>query len=369
MKQTLLISCALVCLMIFTHGLLSAQAIAIPYGNSPSAKVSQTIGLTDIEISYSRPRVIDGDQDNTGKIWGQHVSYGFQKIGFGYEQEIPWTAGQNRNTMISFEHDVKINGQDLKAGTYGLYMAIYEDGKVTVIFSSNSNSWESFWYHPDNDVLRVDTRMEDAPFTNSLTYSFDKIEADNCELALLWEKKRIPIHIELDVHAIALASFEEDLKGTAGFGSEGPAAAAQYLLDESVYLEQALIYAQWAINNGRTTANLILKASLLLKTGEEQESAKLLEEIASEANAWQLYFLSQNMIQYQQAPKAIEILKSTMKRNGKDPVTHLTLGELYMANGQLDLARKSAQKALALEPDGFVKTNIETLLYELESRM
>ncbi len=364
-----MISCVVLYMIATTYAGLNGQPIAIPYGNSPSAMVSQTIGLTDITVAYSRPRVIDGDEDKTGKIWGGHVFYGFQKINFGYEQEIPWNAGQNKNTTISFEHDVKINGNELKAGTYGLYMAVYEDGKVTLIFSNNANSWESFWYHPDNDVLRVETQMEDSPFVNSLTYSFDEITDNSCELALTWENKRIPFTIEVNVHEIALASFEEDMKSTAGFGAEGPAAAAEYLLREEIYLDQALMYAQWAINNGRTIGNLILKATILIKTGEEEESSELLSEIAEEANAWQLYFLSRDLISYEKQEKARDLLKSTMKKNGEEAVVHLALGEAYKANDQLDLAMKSARKALDLEPDPFIKSNAENLVKELESML
>ena len=346
----------------------NGQTIAVPNGSSPEARITQTIGLTDITVSYSRPRVINKDQDDTGKIWGNQVHYGFRKIGFGYEQEIPWTAGRNKNTTITFEHDVKINGNKLQAGTYGFYMAIYEDGRVTLIFSNNANSWESFWYHPDNDVLRVETRMEESSFTNSLTYSFEQIEDNACELIFSWEHKRIPIKIEVDVHAIALASFEEDLKGTAGFGSEGPAAAARYLMEENIYLEQALIYAQWAVNNGYTVGNLMLKASILIKSGEEKELPQLLEEISNKANAWEMYFLSRDLIAFERSKKAMELLKITSKRHDNESIAHLSLGEVYLANNQPNLAMKSAQRGLELSPDPFVKGNLERLINDIKSR-
>ena len=368
MKTKLLIGCLVTILLAMVVIPVLAQAISVPYGSSPTAEITQTIGLTDITVSYSRPRVIDGDLDHTGKIWGNQVHYGFRKIGFGYEQEIPWTAGSNKNTTITFEHDVKINGNKLSAGTYGFYMAIYENGNVTLIFSSNANSWESFWYHPDNDVLRVESQMEESPFTNSLTYSFERIEDNACELVFSWELKRIAINIEVDVHAIALASFEEDLKSMAGFGSEGPAAAARYLMEENIYLEQALIYAQWAINNGYTVGNLILKASILIKTGEEKELTKLLEEISNKANAWEMYFLSRDLITFEKPQKALDLLKITNKRHADESIAHLSLGEAYLANDQPKLAMQSAKKALELNPDQFVKSSVELLINNIESK-
>ncbi len=369
MKKKSILAWGIALLAVWSSTPIFGQIIAVPYGDSPAATVSQTIGLTEITVSYSRPRVINGDQDNTGKIWGDQVAYGFNRIGFGYQQEIPWTAGRNKNTTISFGHDVKINGNELKAGTYGFYMAIYEDGKVTLIFSSNANSWESFWYHPDNDVLRVETQMEDAPFTNSLTYSFDNIQDKSCELAMTWEHKRIAFNIQVDVHAIALASFEESMKGTVGFGAEGPATAAGYLLSEDIYPEKALRYAEWAVNNGPTVPNLILKASILIKAGEEEESAELLDRIVKDASPWQMYMLTNNLINYQQSEKARNVARSYAKRNTDEPVAHLTLGEAYKANGELEMALKSAKKVLGLDPDGFVKSRADALISDIESKI
>jgi len=37
---------------------------------------------------------------------------------------------------------VKIEGKDLKAGTYGLFLAVSKEGPYTWVFSKNSASWE-----------------------------------------------------------------------------------------------------------------------------------------------------------------------------------------------------------------------------------
>jgi hypothetical protein len=65
----------------------------------------------------------------------------------------PWRAGANEATTISFEHDVKVEGKDLKAGTYALFMAMGDS--VTLIFSNQKDAWGSFYYRPEEDVLRV----------------------------------------------------------------------------------------------------------------------------------------------------------------------------------------------------------------------
>ena len=70
---------------------------------------------------------------------------------------MPWRAGANETTTITFEHDVKVEGQEIKAGTYGLYMAVWPE-KATIIFSKQADAWGSFFYEEKNDVLRVDVK-------------------------------------------------------------------------------------------------------------------------------------------------------------------------------------------------------------------
>jgi hypothetical protein len=73
--------------------------------SSPAASVSQTVGLTDITISYHRPAV------NKRKVWGELVPY----------NEV-WRAGANENTTITFSTPATVGGKTLPAGTYGLHM-------------------------------------------------------------------------------------------------------------------------------------------------------------------------------------------------------------------------------------------------------
>src|SRR5215468_8314739 len=83
---------------------------------SPEASVVQTVGLTEVKISYHRPAV------NKRKVWGELVPY----------REV-WRAGANENTTISFSSDVSVGGQKLAAGTYGLHM-IPTESEWTIIF-------------------------------------------------------------------------------------------------------------------------------------------------------------------------------------------------------------------------------------------
>jgi len=87
----------------------------------------------EISIDYSSPDVHapNGD-DRKGHIWGELVHYGYVDQGFGPAKAAPWRAGANENTTITFSNDVKIEGKDLKAGTYGFTVRLTDTGTRSV---------------------------------------------------------------------------------------------------------------------------------------------------------------------------------------------------------------------------------------------
>ena len=117
---------------------LSAQApqLILPKA-SPRATVSQTVGLTEISITYDRPGV------NGRPIWGTLVPW-----------DSVWRAGANENTVIAFSSPVRVGDTDVPAGRYGLHM-IPSRPEWTVILSRQANAWGSFSYDPAEDLLRV----------------------------------------------------------------------------------------------------------------------------------------------------------------------------------------------------------------------
>ena len=129
----------------------SAQMDLPPSGGNTRAKITEEVGITDITISYCRPDV----NGREGKIWGNLITYGFSTQNLVTNKNTnPWRAGANENTTITFEHDVKVEGKNVKAGAYGLFMAVWPDS-VTIILSSQSGAWGSFYYDEKYDALRV----------------------------------------------------------------------------------------------------------------------------------------------------------------------------------------------------------------------
>ncbi len=348
----------------FTFSAFS-QNVTQPRPVSPAAELTQKIGLTDITVNYSRPRVTLNGTDRTGKIWGQLVPYGFSKINFACQCEIPWRAGANENTTIEFTDDVKIEGKSLPAGKYGLHMAIYQDSRATLIFSKNHTSWGSFFYDAKDDVLRVDVKTKEVPHTEVLTYDFTEMDNDYAVLALSWEKKQIPFRIEVDVHKIVLANFRNELKSLPGFGWQGFQSAANYCLNNNINHEEALQWADIAVQRNKSFPTLTTKAGLMFQMGKQDEGDKMLDEAVALGNKQQINGLGYQLLGLKRYKKAIEVFQTNIKNDPNDPNGYDSLGEAYKQAGDKENAVKNLRKALSMNPPANVKANSEKLLKEL----
>ncbi|WP_258105379.1 DUF2911 domain-containing protein [Marinoscillum sp. MHG1-6] len=362
----------MVLLLIFMSGTVvisNAQTVTTPRP-SPKATLTQRIGLIDVSIQYSRPSVIRGNNDRTGQIWGVQVPYGLASNSFGNQEPMPWRAGANENTIFSTTGPIQVEGQALAAGSYGLHMIPQENGTVTLIFSSNTSSWGSFWYEKSEDVMRLDVQMEDAPFTNVLTYEFTDLTNSSGTLALIWENKQIPIQIACEQETI-LQSFRDELRGVAGFGWRGKLSAAQYCFQNNMNHEEAIEWVNASIADTKNAQNLSVKAGLLFQNGQKEEGIKVADEAAEMANLQQLNFLGYQMLGAGEVDRAIGYFKLNIKNNPTDANAHDSLGEAYMAKGENKKAIKEFQKCLSMNPPKFVRDNsiknLKTLGVDYES--
>ena len=148
---------------------------------SPKASISQTVGFTDITISYSRPGVKER------KIWGGLVPY--DKV---------WRAGANEATKITFSTDVVIEGKKLSAGSYGFFTIPGKD-EWTVIFNKVADQWGAFEYNEAEDALRVNVKPEKNNFMEWLGYEITKTSDSTAIVSLEWEKLKVPFKIEVKI--------------------------------------------------------------------------------------------------------------------------------------------------------------------------
>jgi hypothetical protein len=343
---------------------LFGQAVTLPEV-SPGASVSQTIGITDVTVVYHRPSV------QKREIWGKLVPYGFSNLGFGTSKAAPWRAGANENTLISFQHDVAVAGSPLKAGTYGLFMAVSPEGNVTVIFSRDTGSWGSFFYDPSRDALRVAVKWEDAPFREQLTYDFSDVTRDSAVLALSWENKRIPIPVKVDTDAVVVASLKQELHSSKGFQYQAWVAASNYLLTNGIELPLALDWADFAITDRfigeRTFGTLSNKADILTKLGRTSEASALMDEAMKIGTVLEVHQYGRQQLALHNTDRAVAVFRLNAQLHpGVWPVDY-GLARAYSAIGDYKSALEALQRAQAEVPAGdainagAVKANIEKL--------
>jgi len=349
-------------LIILIYTSASAQ-LNVPRA-SQKASVTQRVGITDIAISYSRPSV------NGREIWGKLVPYGMNNLGFGTAKESPWRAGADENTTISFTNDVTIEGQPLKAGTYGLHIIVYEDGKATAIFSNNSTAWGSFFYKPSEDALRVDVQTNEIPFIELLTYDFINVDATSATAVLNWEKKQIPFKIGVDVTNVVLDDIRQKLQNQEGFQRQSWEQAARYSLNNGGDLNEALGWIDNAISgqfySQKTFNNVSLKAQIMNKMGNGQVYTELMDEAASMATANQLNNLGYQMLGTKDYERALTYFKKAAELDPTNPNVYDSLGECYKTMGDKKTAVKYLKKSLSMNPPPAVKANSEKLLAELD---
>jgi hypothetical protein len=159
---------------------------------SLKASVTQRLGVdTDITIDYSRPGV------KGRKIWGDLVPYGmYPGNEYSNNKPYPWRAGADENTTISFNNPVKIEGNRLEAGKYGIHMIVSKTDWI-IIFSKKNSEWGSFSYDKSEDALRITVKPVAAPHQEWLTYGFDDLAGTSATAYLYWEKLKVPFKIEL----------------------------------------------------------------------------------------------------------------------------------------------------------------------------
>lgn len=339
-----------------------SQLLDLPRA-SQMASVSQTVGISEISIYYSRPGV------NGREIWGKLVPYGMNNLGFGTATESPWRAGANENTVIEFTDDVTVEGKPLKAGKYGLHMVLNEDGGTTIIFSKNHTAWGSYFYDPAQDALRVDVQAQSIPHVEQLTYEFVDVSADGATAVLKWEKKQIPFRIELNVTDIVLADIRRKLQDQPGFTRQTWEQAANFALNNDGDLEEALGWINGTISgqffSQPNINNTNIKTQILVRLGRTDEAVATLESFIPKATILEVHQIGRTFIGMNMPDKAMEVFQMNADNHPDTWPVHYGLARAYSAKGEYRTALDHLRKALDNAPNpaskGRVQANIEKL--------
>ncbi len=195
---------------------------------SPSSKVEQVVGLTTIEVNYSRPSA------KGRTVFGELVPYGSN-----------WRTGANANTTVTFNENVKVEGKDLAKGTYALYTTPKADS-WDVIFYKNTDNWGLPEKWNDSDVaVKVSVKPESTNrHIETFTISINNITNDNATLNLEWEKTIVPVKIEVPTKEVAITNIENAL---AGPKAGDYFSASQYFYQSGGDMNKALTWVNKAI--------------------------------------------------------------------------------------------------------------------------
>lgn len=336
-------------------------------GGNKKASVSEHIGPASITIHYDRP----GVKGREGKIWNTPVAhYGLADLGFGTSTAAPWRAGANENTTITFSENVKVEGKDLAAGTYGFHIILGEK-EDTLIFSKRNNSWGSFYYDPSEDALRVTVMHQEMDKSVEwLKYEFINQTENSATVALMWEKRLIPFKIEADVYRLQLDSFQNELRTKPGFTWQAFVQAANYCLVNNIEPEQALAWADESINarfvGQKNFQTLSTKARALTRLKRDAEAKKIMDEAITMGNMIELHQYGRSLLAAKKPQDALAVFKLNSRNNPNVFTTNVGLGRGYAATGDFKQSAKYLKLALAQAPDDLNKNNIENLLEKLE---
>ncbi|HEX7318446.1 MAG TPA: DUF2911 domain-containing protein [Pyrinomonadaceae bacterium] len=255
-----------------------AQGVRLPRP-SQKASVMQTIGVTDVTITYSRPGV------KGRKIWGDPpvgATAGTATLDDARARPkdaviVPyghvWRAGANEATTFTVTDDVLVNGQPLKAGTYSLH-AIPGPAEWTIIFNGDPGQWGSFSYDEKKDVLRVKAKPEPAAESQEwLAYQIEPTGDAAARVNIRWEKLTVPFTVEVkDVPALTLSKARDAVAAAKADDWQTPLQAANYMLNNKLDLGQALTWADQSIKARENFNNLNLRARILAAQGKTAEA-------------------------------------------------------------------------------------------------
>ena len=266
-------------LLVASSALAETPKVEFP-APSPACTLKQRVGLTDVQIDYSRPNI------KGREIFGSLVPYGQV-----------WRTGANQATKIVFSTPVKLNGTEIPAGTYAL-MTIPGKDEWTIIINKGSEQWGAYKYDEKADVARFKAK----PITlekpvDSFTIGVNKIGDDSSVIDIVWDKTDVPIKLQVDYMDKVVSQIEavmaSDEKKKPYFQ------AAMFYYNHGLDLQKANKWVDAAIAEREAHFIVYLKAEILAKLGDKQgaiAAAKHSSELAVKANDPSFVKLNKDLI-------------------------------------------------------------------------
>lgn len=248
---------------------------------SPSATITQGVGLGFVTIDYSRPSA------KGRKVFGNLVPY--DKV---------WRTGANKITSISLSEKMKINGTEMNPQKYGLY-TIPGEKSWKIILNRDAEQWGAYEYDPIQDALSFEVQPMDLDHNvNQMTISFEDFTPNSAYLVIAWESTAVRFKIEHDVNDMIMAQISSEMSQTSPkVGSYFT--AADYYFQNDYKLPQALDWAKRALAADQQYWTYQLVARIAAKLGKCDQAipaAKASMKLAKEAGDDAYILLNQHSL-------------------------------------------------------------------------
>ena len=235
---------------------------------SPITKISQQIGLTTIELTYSRPSARDR------VVFGELVPY-----------DVIWRTGANTSTKITFKEDGFINEKPVQAGTYALYTIPGKEEWTVIIHEKLSmRSLAGDAYQQENDLFRFTVKPKTVnEYVETFTIQFADLTSNSVNLNLSWEHTAVNIPLSVEVDSKITAQMEKLLVEPDKISHRTYFSAAQYFLTNGKNLAKALGWIDAAlVKSPKNFRYGLLKAKIEYRMGSTTKAMKTIDE----ANRW-----------------------------------------------------------------------------------
>lgn len=235
-------------LVLFTFALtlmFSANAQIETPQPSPFSKIEQKVGLTDVTLEYSRPSM------RGREVFGNLVPFGKM-----------WRSGANKNTIITFSNPVKIDGQDLKAGSYSIFITPSATS-WDVVFYSDTENWGTPGKWDDSKVAAKTTvKTGEMPMkVETWTMTFDSLTNSSAELGFLWDNTYASVKFDVPTDAAVTAAIEKTMAGPT---ANDYYASAVYYMQEGKDLDKSKMWMDKAMSMVKEPAYWQLRQQSLL---------------------------------------------------------------------------------------------------------
>lgn len=249
---------------------MSSQAQVITPAASPAASVSTVVGLTDVKVDYSRP-----------KLKGRQVFGEGEK--FMHPNGKIWRTGANAGTVITFSDDVKFGGADVPKGKYLVLTIPGATDWTVILYKDVALGGNVGDYNQANDQTRAIVKSEKtASKVEAFTVEITDLSADSktASLNLMWENTSVKVPIVVDFDKKVQASIDANTK----VSPNNLYAAASYYLETGKDLKQALDWCSTAAA-ARPTAYWIMHTKAKIQQAIGDKAGATASANASKAEA------------------------------------------------------------------------------------